>query len=152
MRGQTNIALQQVRPWTCYFPWGRKQQLGMNSIITHTRRKALLQVHMGKQADREVDKHKQEHLSCQTSPRANTDTGYQQGLNLEQIRQGDELKRGQSLVFVLSVQSSSLPPSLRRLYTDDKGFVAGKQIKQRVKLALWATYERRLSKCCVYVN
>lgn len=72
---------------------------------------------MGTQADKEeADEHKHKHLSCQTSTWANmhihTDTGGHQQLNLEQIRQGGEVKRGQSLVFiwcVCSVQQASSP-------------------------------------------
>ncbi len=97
----------------------------MNGIITHTHTKAPAQSHTGTQADREVDK--QKHLSCQTSTQVNThrDTAYHQGLNLEQIRQGGEVKRGQSLVFVLSVCSVQQAACLWRMHTDDKACVLG---------------------------
>lgn len=113
-----------MRPWACDFPWGQAQQLGMNGIITHTHTTSAVQVHTSTQADREVDKHKQEHLACQSSTRVNThtDTAYHYGLNLKQIRQGGKVKRGQSLVFVLSVCSVQQVASLWRLHTDDKAF------------------------------
>ena len=85
-RGQTNIALKQVQPWTCYFPRGETQQRGMNSIITCTHTKALAQVHLGTQADREEHKHK--HLSCQASTQEYTQT---QSI-IHWIKSGKEVK------------------------------------------------------------
>lgn len=95
----------------------------MNDIITHTHSKAPVQEHTDIQADRKESKHKRKHLSCQ---KTHTATAYHQGLNLEQIRQGGEVKRGQSLVFVLSVCLVQQTTSLWRMDTDDKAFVMGK--------------------------
>lgn len=69
--GQTNIALQQVRPWTCYFPWGQTQHQRMNSIITHAHKSTSARTHGCMQRGKKT-KHKQKHLSCQTSTPVNT--------------------------------------------------------------------------------
>lgn len=95
----------------------------MNGIITCTHIKAPVPVHTGTQADREVDK--QKHLSCQTSKHTHT-RNYHQMLNLEQIRQGGEVKIGQSLVFVLLVCTVQQAASLWRMHTNDKAFLLEK--------------------------
>lgn len=122
----------------------------MNGIITHTHIKAPVQVHTGTQADREVDKRK--HPSCQTSTQANTHTAYHQGLNLEQIRQGGEVKRGQSLVFVLPVCSVQQAASLWRTHTDDKAFAFGKINVTDSKIECSFTHIKRWLPACVKAN